>query len=167
MRDAPRAALAVAAVALAVSACTSRPDTTLHPQPPAVSYAPLEHPFRNAKLFVNPDTAAARWQRDHGARWLDPITTRPQASWLTSPSDLAKLPGLARRALAQRALLVLVPYYIPTAAAAPPGTARPPPGATTGGFDNSSTTSDRLPPPSSWSPMRCPPTASARTARPC
>jgi endoglucanase len=103
----------MAVLAVAVSACTKTPDTTLHPQPPAVTYAPLEHPFRGAKLFVDSETAAARWQRDHGAGWLDPITTRPQARWLSSPDDLASLPRLVRRARHQRALPVLVAYYVP------------------------------------------------------
>ena len=96
-----------------LSACGNRPDTTLHPWPPRIRYAPLEHPFRDAKLLVDADTGAARWQRDHGAGWLDPITTRPQARWLTGPADLVKLPMLARRARQQGALPVLVAYYVP------------------------------------------------------
>jgi endoglucanase len=108
-----RAVVAVALVAALAGACTNRPDTTLHPDPPAVTYAPLQHPFRGARLFVDNQTAGARWQREHGAGWLDPITTRPQARWLNGPQDLAKLPALAARARQQRALLVLVTYYIP------------------------------------------------------
>ena len=108
-----RAVMAVAAVATLAGACTNTPDTTLHPHPPAVTYAPLEHPFRGARLFVDDQTAGARWQREHGARWLDPITSRPQARWLNGPKDLAKLPGLVGRARRQRALLVLVAYYVP------------------------------------------------------
>jgi endoglucanase len=108
-----RAVVAVALVAALAGACTNRPDTTLHPDPPAVTYAPLQHPFRGARLFVDDQTAGARWQREHGAGWLDPITTRPQARWLNGPQDLAKLPALAARARRQRALLVLVTYYIP------------------------------------------------------
>jgi endoglucanase len=113
MRNAPRAVAAVAVVALLVSACTAKPDTTLRPRPPAVTYAPLEHPFQGAELFMDSDTAAARWQRDHGAQWLDPITTRPQARWLTSPGDLAELPRLVRRARRLQTLPVLVAYYVP------------------------------------------------------
>lgn len=113
MQRAARAAAALAIVALALCACASRPDTTLHPRRSPIAWAPLEHPFRGARLYVSSDTAAARWQRANGAEWLDPITTQPQASWLTSPQDLARLPGLARRAMAQRALLVLVAYWIP------------------------------------------------------
>ena len=104
--------LAAVIVALA-GACTNTPDTALHPDPPAVTYAPLQHPFRGARLFVDDQTAGARWQREHGAGWLDPITTRPQARWLNGPDDLAELPALAARARRQRALLVLVAYYLP------------------------------------------------------
>jgi endoglucanase len=107
------AVLAVAVMAALAGACANRPDTTLHPDPPAVSYAPLQHPFRGNRLFVDDQTAGARWQRAHGAGWLDPITTRPQARWLNGPQDLARLPALAARARRQRALLVLVAYYLP------------------------------------------------------
>jgi endoglucanase len=108
-----RSVVAVAVVAALAGACTNTPDTTLHPAPPAVTYAPLQHPFRGARLFVDDQTAGARWQREHGARWLDPITTRPQARWLNGPQDLAGLPALAARARQQQALLVLVAYYLP------------------------------------------------------
>jgi endoglucanase len=113
MRRLLGAVVAVAVLAALAGACTNTPDTTLHPDPPAVTYAPLQHPFRGARLFVDDQTAGARWQREHGASWLDPITTRPQARWLNGPQDLAKLPALAARARQQRALLVLVTYYIP------------------------------------------------------
>jgi endoglucanase len=113
MRRAPWAAAALAVVALTASACAHTPDTTLRPHPPAVTYVPLKHPFRGAKLFVDTEMAAARWQRAHGARWLDPITTRPQARWLNGPNDLEQLPRLARRARERGALLVLVAYYVP------------------------------------------------------
>jgi endoglucanase len=116
-RDAMRrllsALLAAAAAAALAGACANTPDTTLRPDPPAVTYAPLQHPFRGARLFVDDQTAGARWQREHGAGWLDPITTRPQARWLNGPQDLARLPALAARARRQRALLVLVAYYLP------------------------------------------------------
>src|SRR5215218_7837164 len=116
-RDAMRrllpAVLAVAVVAAVAGACGNSPDTTLQPDPPAVTYAPLQHPFRGARLFVDDQTAGARWQREHRATWLDPITTRPQARWLNGPQDLTKLPTLAARARRQRALLVLVAYYLP------------------------------------------------------
>jgi endoglucanase len=107
------AVLAVAAMAALAGACANGPDTTLHPDPPAVSYAPLQHPFRGARLFVDDQTAGARWQRAHGASWLNPITTQPQARWLNGPQDLARIPGLAARARRQRARLVLVAYYLP------------------------------------------------------
>jgi endoglucanase len=113
MRRLLRAVMAMAVVAALAGACTNTPDTTMHPDPPSVTYAPLEHPFRDARLFVDDQTAAARWQREHAASWLDPITSRPQARWLTGPQDLARLPALAARAREQRALLVLVAYYLP------------------------------------------------------
>jgi endoglucanase len=120
-----RAAMAVALVAALAGACANAPDTTLHPDPPAVTYAPLEHPFRGARLFVDDQTAGARWQRRHGAGWLDPITTRPQARWLNGPHDLAGLPALAARARQQRALLVLVAYYLPYRGCSPSGHGAP------------------------------------------
>jgi endoglucanase len=108
-----RAAVAVAVVAALAGACSNTPDTSLRPDPPAVTYAPLEHPFRGARLLVDDQTASARWQREHGAGWLDPIATRPQARWLNGPQDLVGLPALAARARRQRALLVLVAYHLP------------------------------------------------------
>ena len=113
MRRLPGAVLVVAVLAALAGACTNTPDTTLRPDRPAVTYAPLEHPFHDARLFVDPQTSGVRWQREHGAGWLDPITTRPQARWLNGPQDLARLPALAARARRQRALLVLVAYYLP------------------------------------------------------
>jgi endoglucanase len=108
-----RSVVAVTVLAALAGACTNTPDTTLHPDSSAIAYAPLQHPFRGARLFVDDQTAGARWQREHGARWLDPITTRPQARWLNGPQDLAGLPALAARAHQQHALPVLVAYYIP------------------------------------------------------
>jgi endoglucanase len=108
-----RAVMVVAVMVALAGACANTPDTSLHPDPPAVTYAPLEHPFRGARLFVDTQTAGGRWQRAQGAGWLDPITTRPQARWLNGPQDLAGLPALAARARRQRALLVLVAYYLP------------------------------------------------------
>ena len=108
------AALAAAALAGGLSACGARPDTTLRPDPPAVTYAPLRQPFDGARLYVDTDTPAARWQRANpGADWLDPITTAPQARWVNGPPDLAPLPALARRAAARGELPVLVAYWIP------------------------------------------------------
>jgi endoglucanase len=80
---------------------------------PKVIYAPLQHPFRDARLFLDRDTAAAQWQAANGGGWLDPITRRPQARWLDAPSDLADLPGVARLAQQRRELLVLTTYAIP------------------------------------------------------
>jgi endoglucanase len=120
-----RAVLAVAVVAALAGACANTPDTTLHPDPPAVTYAPLQHPFRGARMFVDDQTAGARWQREHGARWLAPITSRPQARWLNGPQDLVRLPALAARAQRQRALLVLVAYYLPNRGCSPSGQGAP------------------------------------------
>jgi endoglucanase len=125
MRRLLSAVLAVAVMAAVAAACGNTPDTTLHPDPPAVTYAPLQHPFRGARLFVDDQTAGARWQRAHGASWLDPITTRPQARWLNGPQDLTRLPGLAARARRQRALLVLVAYYLPNRGCSPSGEGAP------------------------------------------
>ena len=120
-----RVVMAAVVVAAVAGACTNTPDTTLDPHPPAVTYAPLEHPFLGARLFIDDQTAGGRWQREHGARWLDPITSRPQARWLNGPQDLAKLPALAARARRQRALLVLVAYYIPNRGCGPSGQGAP------------------------------------------
>jgi endoglucanase len=113
VRDVPRAVTAAVLVMLLAGACSHAPDRSLRPSPPAVRYAPLEHPFQGAELLVDTGTAAARWQRQHATRWLDPITRRPQARWLTSPQDLAVVPALARQARRQDARLVLVAYYVP------------------------------------------------------
>jgi endoglucanase len=121
--------VAVAVVATLAGACTNTPDTTLHPDPPAVTYAPLQHPFRGARLFMDDQTAGARWQRQHGAGWLNPITTQPQARWLNGPQDLARLPVLAARARQQRALLVLVAYYLPHRGCSSSHQGAPSPGA--------------------------------------
>jgi endoglucanase len=113
MRRLRYAVLGVAAIVALAGACANTPDTMLRPDRPAITYAPLQHPFRGARLFVDDQTAGARWQREHGAGWLDPITTQPQARWLNGPQDLARLPALAARARRQRALLVLVAYHLP------------------------------------------------------
>jgi endoglucanase len=106
--------LVAAALLGATGACAHRPDTSVHPDAPSVSYAPLRHPFHGATLYLDHGTAAARWQATHGEpRWLDAITTQPQAHWLNSPQDLAAVPALARDAGQQHALLVLVAYYVP------------------------------------------------------
>jgi endoglucanase len=81
--------------------------------PHMVEHAALLHPFRDARLFVDRDTAAAKWQADHQAPWLDRITRNPQARWLTGPRDLEGLSEVARTAEQRRELLVLVAYYVP------------------------------------------------------
>ena len=164
-----RAVAAVAVMAALAGACTNTPDTTLHPDPPAVAYAPLQHPFRGARLFVDDQTRAApAGSASTAPGWLDPITTRPQARWLNGPQDLAGLPALAARARRQQALLVLVAYYIPNRGCSSSKQGRPPsrrlpsvdrPAHPPPGLDAQ---------PSSFSnPTPSPPTASAPGAPPC
>lgn len=88
---------------------------------PAATFVPLRQPFRGAELFVDQDTAAARWQAAHGARWLDPITRHPQARWVNNPDDIPRAAALAHRAHQQGRLLVLVVYHIPDRDCAGPG----------------------------------------------
>ncbi len=114
MNPAPRRRLTAAlCLAAALAGCGTTPDTTLHPQAAAVTYQPLRHPFQDATLFQDDDTAAARWQRTNRAGWLDPISRTPQARWLNSPQDVAAVPALVTEARRQRALLVLVAYNVP------------------------------------------------------
>src|SRR5262245_26848270 len=68
---------------------------------------PQRHAFRHTTLFVDPDSLAAQWQRAHQAAWLTPITSAPQARWLTGPADLAGLADAANAAASQHRLLVL------------------------------------------------------------
>ena len=100
-------------VAALGAGCGHQPDTSLHPDPPNIRYAPLRHPFHDATLYVDTNTAAARWQQAHGADWLDPITSRPQARWINGPRDLAGVPRLVTRARDRGELPVFVAYYIP------------------------------------------------------
>ena len=106
-------AAVLAAVAAGVLGCAQQPDRTLHPDPPATTYQPLTHPFQGASLAVDPASEAARWQRAHGAGWLAPIAEQPQARWVNSPQDLDSLPELIGAARAQRAVPVLVAYWLP------------------------------------------------------
>mgnify|MGYP003385539008 CR=1 FL=1 len=107
------AAAAVVVLAVLLSAC-GQPDTNLHPDKSAVAFAPLQHPFAGAALYVDGTTQAARWQASHHkSGWLDPITKQPQAHWLNNPEDVAGVPALARQADRQHSLLVLVAYFIP------------------------------------------------------
>ncbi len=81
---------------------------------PSTTYVGLKEPFYEAKLFRAPDTAADRWKTDHhGATWLDPITSQPQAVWLNNRQDLADVHADARRAQQEGALAVFVAYYVP------------------------------------------------------
>ncbi|WP_162907169.1 glycoside hydrolase family 6 protein [Allorhizocola rhizosphaerae] len=100
-------AILLAIVAAVLAAC-ARADR------PPVTYAPLVHPFKGANLFHDIETAAAAWARANGdPDWVKPITDTPQAIWLTAPRDLDRLPAVIRAAASQRALLVLVTYYVP------------------------------------------------------
>lgn len=90
-----------------------------------MEYAPLRHPFRGARLMVDAGSAAAHWQAQHGAAWLDPITRTPQARWLNGPDDVARLPELVRQATAEGALPVLVAYYVPNRDCSGPGQGAP------------------------------------------
>jgi endoglucanase len=100
------------AIALLLAGCASSPDTTVRLDS-AEGFAPQQHPFEHARLFHDPHSAAAAWQAEHGATWLDPITTTPQAVWLTSEWDLHGLSTIVEEAKQQAALLVVVAYFIP------------------------------------------------------
>lgn len=89
------------------------PQTQLRPDPPMIQYAPLRHPFRGAVLYRDVDSEAAIWQAAHGASWLEPITSTPQARWLNGPQDLDALPSVSADASRRHQLLVLVAYYLP------------------------------------------------------
>ncbi|WP_446218371.1 glycoside hydrolase family 6 protein [Micromonospora sp. IBHARD004] len=108
-----RLAPALLLVAALTAACSHAPDTALHPDPPSVRYAAPKHPFRDATLYVDRNTAAARWQAAHGAGWLDPITGRPQARWVNDPRDVPAVATLAERARQRGELPVVVAYWIP------------------------------------------------------
>jgi endoglucanase len=97
--------VAAAALVMAVGACGG--------SPPHASYAALRHPFRGAGLLLDRNSLAAAWQAEHAAGWLDPITSTPQAAWVTDDATLAGLPGIAREADRQHALPVLVAYHVP------------------------------------------------------
>jgi endoglucanase len=97
---------------LALAGCGG-PNLTLDPAPPAIDYAALHHPFAGAELTVDPDTQAVAWQRANDAGWLSPITEQPQARWLNGFADLKELPGYLAAARRQRAIPVVVAYFIP------------------------------------------------------
>jgi endoglucanase len=110
----PLAMAAVAAIVAVVGlGCGHQPDTTLHPDPPAITFSPGRHPFQHATLYLDTNTAGHRWQKTHNATWLDPITSQPQAHWLNGPPDLADVPGIATRAATRDELPVFVAYNIP------------------------------------------------------
>jgi endoglucanase len=98
---------------LAITACGHSPDVTLNPQPPPIEYVPVQRPFAGATLAVDADTQGARWQREHRADWLQPITGQPQARWLNGFQDLAEVPDYVASARRQGAVPVLVAYFIP------------------------------------------------------
>jgi endoglucanase len=107
-----RQALCALALALAAAGCTAAPETVVQVQS-VNNFAPQRHPFANARLFLDRHSAAAAWQSEHNAAWLDPITLTPQAVWLTSEWDLDGLPAIVDAAREQEALLVVVAYFIP------------------------------------------------------
>jgi endoglucanase len=107
-----RRLLAALTIALMLSGCATQPDTVVRGQV-VDEFAPQRHPFDRARLFVDPHSTAARWQAEHNAAWLEPITRTPQAVWLTSEWDLTGLPAVVQAAQEQRALLVVVAYFIP------------------------------------------------------
>ena len=113
VRRAAARAGALAALAGCLLGCAQQPDRSLHPDPPAVTYRPLTHPFEGAKLAVDPDSEAARYERTNGADWLAPIADQPQAHWVNSPQDVDALPELLAAARDQHALPVLVAYWVP------------------------------------------------------
>jgi len=107
-----RLALALSCIFLLGTSCAV-PARPVVPVNPTQGYVWQRHPFHGAKLFLDPDSAGAHWQSSNGATWLEPITTTPQAIWLTSEWDLVRLPELVRQAKEQDALLVAVTYFIP------------------------------------------------------
>lgn len=129
MRRLTTLAGAVAVMAGVLTGCGSPAETQPHPDPPTITYAPLQHPLRGARLYLDTDSAARRWQAAHQARWLDPITHTPQARWLNSPQDLTDIPRLVRRAKHGRTTLVLVAYYIPDRGCTRHGEGAPDPAA--------------------------------------
>jgi endoglucanase len=105
---------------ITVTACAPPPpDRTLHPGAPLVHYDPMDHPFRGARLAVDPDSEAAKWERRHGATWLRPISRTPQARWVNGPADIGGAERLARDAQRRQRLAVLVAYYLPERGCAP------------------------------------------------
>ena len=113
MSAAARLAGALAAVLALLPACAHVPDTTLDQEPPTVAFTALQRPFDGARLTVDPQTQAVRWQRANGAEWLDPITEQPQARWLNGFVDLDALPAYLAASRKQDALPVVVAYAIP------------------------------------------------------
>lgn len=109
--------LCTLALVLALAGCAARPDGPVRVNPtgyPPQGYVWQLHPFDHAKLFVDPQSAAAIYQSQHpGSAWLDPITKTPQAVWMTSEHDLERLPTVVKLAAQQEALLVVVAYFIP------------------------------------------------------
>ena len=116
-----RGVLAALAVGVVMSGCTQVPNTQLNPSPPMVQYTALRHPFREARLVVDHESEASRWQAAHQANWLDPITQQPQARWINGPGDLPSISGLVQQAREQHALPVIVAYHLPNRGCSPDG----------------------------------------------
>jgi endoglucanase len=107
-----RQAFCALALSLTLAGCSVPPENAVRLQS-VDDYAQQRHPFERARLFLDRHSAAAQWQSQHDAPWLDPITLTPQAVWLTSEWDLAGLPDIVQAAQEQEALLVVVAYFIP------------------------------------------------------
>lgn len=77
------------------------------------------NPLSNVKLFVNPDSDAARqasqWQasRPQDAAAMGRLAALPIATWITSDKDLQKVPPIVSAAKQQSAAPLLVVYNIP------------------------------------------------------
>lgn len=107
-----RRAISIVTIALVLSGCASKLDTALTVQ--ANGYVPQAHPFRHdTRLYLDAQSAAAQWQAKNAAAWLDPITRTPQALWLTTEKELDRVPEVVESAATQKALLVVVSYFIP------------------------------------------------------
>ncbi|MEV6947876.1 glycoside hydrolase family 6 protein [Streptomyces sp. NPDC051172] len=110
-------------LALLVGITTMTP--LLPPLPPRAPLFPA-----STRFSTGPDTAVARWVRDHprdarAAAITEHISSRPQASWFPDP-DPATTGKQVRKAVAaarlQGAVPVLVPYAVPRRDCAGPGT---------------------------------------------
>lgn len=65
------------------------------------------------KLYTPSGTQAHQWQKEHNTTWLNPITTTPQAIWLTTTDHAPTLHAASSAAAARDELLVVVAYHLP------------------------------------------------------